>query len=258
MQGETVALKPESTAPYHSVQHALRVLETVARHAAGVTDVQIARETGLSAKQLSALLLMLRREGYIQQVADGAYVSGDALSRLGSASPDREPAITAQLQVILDRLRDSVGAAVYISRYIDGEVRITQYAAGPNAPAVNEWVDFRSAAHASAVGKSLLTQLDLNSRRDHLSRHKPARLTSRTITNERLLFSRLDAQPPTVPILDLQEYAVGTVCAAVPITAGAAVGCLALSMPVEHAHRLRAAADTLNRGAAPVLLSLAI
>ncbi|WP_093613671.1 IclR family transcriptional regulator [Streptomyces indicus] len=253
-----MALKPESTAPYHSVQHALRVLETVARHAAGVTDVQIARETGLPAGQLSALLLMLRREGYIQQDTDGAYVSGDALSRLGSSSPGREQAITDQLQVTLDRLRDSVGAAVYISRYVDGEVRIMQYAAGPEAPAVNEWVDFRSAAHASAVGKSLLTQLDINGRRDHLSRHKPARLTSRTITNERLLFSRLDAQPPTVPVLDLQECAVGTVCAAVPITAGAAVGCLALSMPVEHAHRLRAAADTLNRGAAPVLLSLAI
>ncbi|WP_415952201.1 IclR family transcriptional regulator C-terminal domain-containing protein [Streptomyces sp. KLOTTS4A1] len=253
-----MALKPESTAPNHSVQHALRVLETVSRHAAGVTDVQIARETGLATEQLTTLLLMLRREGYVQQVADGAYVGGDALNRLGSSTGAREQAITDQLQTALDRLRDSVGAAVYISRYVDGEVRIMQYAAGPTTPAVNEWVDFRSAAHASAVGKSLLTQLDINGRRDHLSRHKPARLTSRTITNERLLFSRLDAQPPTVPVLDLQEYAVGTVCAAVPITAGAAVGCLALSMPVEHAHRLRAAADTLNRGAAPVLLSLAI
>ncbi|GAA4295085.1 hypothetical protein GCM10023086_07830 [Streptomyces venetus] len=85
-----------------------------------------------------------------------------------------------------------------------------------------------------------------------------ARLTSRTITSDRLLLSRLEAQPPTVPVLDLQEYAVGTVCAAVPITAGSSVGCLALSLPVEHAHRLRQAADALNRNAAPVLLSMAI
>ncbi len=85
-----------------------------------------------------------------------------------------------------------------------------------------------------------------------------ARLTSRTITSDRLLLSRLETQPATVPHLDLQEYAVGTVCAAVPITAGSSVGCLALSLPVEHAHRLRQAADTLNREAGPVLLSLAI
>jgi hypothetical protein len=36
------------------------------------------------------------------------------------------------------------------------------------------------------------------------------------------------------------------------------VGCLALSLPIEHAHRLRSAADALNRRAAPVVLSLAI
>ncbi|MET3986142.1 IclR family transcriptional regulator C-terminal domain-containing protein [Streptomyces sp. PvR034] len=252
-----MALKPEPTAPFHSVQYALRVLETIARHSGGVTDVQIARETGLPAAHLAPMLLMLRREGYVLQVADGAYAIGDSLVLLGSGV-DRQQALRDKLQETLDRLRDSVGAAVYISRYVDGEVSITQFADSPRTPKVHEWVDFRSAAHASAVGKCLLTQLDQNGRRDHLSRHKIARLTSKTITNEQILFSKLDSQPATVPVLDLQEYAVGTVCAAVPITAGSAVGCLALSMPVEHAHRLRAAAEALNRKAAPLLLSLTL
>lgn len=252
-----MALKHEPTAPYHSAQDALRVLETVSRHSAGVTDTELARLTGLGTERMTTLLRMLRREGYVEQIADGAYVTGEALSRLGSAA-GRDQAVREKIQQTLDRLRDSLGAAVYVSRYVDGEVTITQYAAGPATPAVNEWVDFRYSAHATALGKSLLGQLDHNGRRDHLSRHKMARLTSRTITSDRLLLSRLETQPPTVPHLDLQEYAVGTVCAAVPITAGSAVGCLALSLPVEHAHRLRQAADTLNRGAGPVLLSLAI
>ncbi|MER5937945.1 IclR family transcriptional regulator C-terminal domain-containing protein [Streptomyces sp. NPDC001928] len=252
-----MALQHESTTPYHSVQDALRVLETVARHSTGVTDTELARHTGIGPERLTGLLRMLRREGYVEQIADGAYVTGDALARLGSAQ-GREQALRDTLQQTLDRLRDSVGAAVYISRYLDGEVRIDQFAAGPATPVVNEWVDFRFSAHATAIGKSLLGQLDHNGRRDHLSRHKMARLTSRTITNDKVLLSRLESQPPTVPHLDLQEYAVGTVCAAVPITAGSSVGCLALSLPLEHAHRLRQAADTLNRGATPVLLSLAI
>lgn len=247
----------EPTAPYHSVQDALRILETVAGHTTGVTDTELARITGLGADRLTILLRTLRREGYVEQLTDGAYITGESLSRLGSAS-GRELAVREQIQRTLDRLRDSLGAAVYVSRYVDGEVTITQYAAGPTTPAVNEWVDFRVSAHATALGKSLLGQLDHNGRRDHLSRHKMARLTSRTITSDRLLLSRLETQPPTVPHLDLQEYAVGTVCAAVPITAGSSVGCLALSLPVEHAHRLRQAADTLNREAGPVLLSLAI
>lgn len=252
-----MALKPEPTAPFHSVQYALRVLETIARHADGVTDVQIARETGLPTGHLAHMLAMLRREGYVAQVADGTYVVGESLILLGSGG-DREAALRDKLQRTLVELRDSVGAAVYISRYIDGEVKILHYADGPRAPKVNEWAEFRRTAHASAVGKCLLAQLDHDGRMDHLSRHKTARLTSRTITNEKVLFHKLDSQPPTVPMLDLQEYAVGTVCVAVPITAGATVGCLALSMPLEHAHRLRQAADALNRRAAPVLLSLSL
>ncbi|MFJ3287703.1 IclR family transcriptional regulator [Streptomyces sp. NPDC086669] len=252
-----MALQHEPTTPYHSAQDALRVLETVVRHGTGVTGTELARHTGIGQERLTGLLRMLRREGYVEQVTGGAYVAGEALARLGSAE-SRARALRENLQRTLDRLRDSVGAAVYVSRYVDGEIRIDQFAAGPATPVVNEWVDFRYSAHATAIGKSLLGQLDHNGRRDHLSRHKMARLTSRTITSDKVLLSRLESQPPTVPHLDLQEYAVGTVCAAVPITAGSSVGCLALSLPVRHAHRLRQAADALNRNAAPVLLSLAI
>lgn len=252
-----MALKPDPTAPFASVQHALRVLEAVSRHSGGVSDVEIARHTNLPATHLAQMLTMLRREGYIEQLPDGSYVVGESLLLLGTGG-DRDQALRDKLQITLDDLRDSVGAAVYISRYIDGEVKILHYADGPLAPKVNKWAEFRRTAHASAVGKCLLAQLDHDGRKDHLARHKTARLTSRTITNEKILLHKLDSQPPTVPVLDIQEYAVGTVCAAVPITAGASVGCLALSMPLENAHRLRQAADALNRRATPVLLSLAI
>ena len=40
-------MRIEPTAPYHSAQDALRVLETVAGHATGVTDTELARTTGL-------------------------------------------------------------------------------------------------------------------------------------------------------------------------------------------------------------------
>ncbi|MBQ0983654.1 helix-turn-helix domain-containing protein [Streptomyces sp. F63] len=251
-----MAQQPEPTAPFASVQHALRVLESIARHHGGVTGEQLARETDLPAERLFPMLRMLRREGYVEEPADDVYAVGRTLLLLGSAA--REKALADRLQRHLEELRDTLGAAVYLSRYVDGEVRITQCAHGPDTPKVNEWVDFRSAAHASAVGKCLLTQLDHNGRQDHLARHKTARFTSRTITDEKVLFSKLDHQPSTVPVLDLQEYAVGTVCAAVPIAAGKAVGCLALSLPIERAHRLRQAAETLNRRAAPLALSLTI
>ncbi|MFF7328588.1 IclR family transcriptional regulator [Streptomyces sp. NPDC090306] len=239
---------------HHSAQDALRVLDAVAEHPTGVTGTELARRTRLGAERLVPLLRILRREGYVAQAGDGVYVTGETLARLGSSAAARDETAPDPLQRTLDRLRDTLGAAVRLCRYVDGEVRVTHRSHGPDAPAVHEWFDFRSAAHATAAGKCLLGQLDDTARRDHLARHRPARLTSRTITGETLLLSRLDAQPPGVPVLDLQEYAVGTVCAAVPVTAGSAVGSLSLSLPVEQAHRLRRAADTLNRNAARVLL----
>ncbi|MFE2435295.1 helix-turn-helix domain-containing protein, partial [Streptomyces sp. NPDC059409] len=107
--------KHKPTAPHHSAQDALRVLETVTRHTSGVTDTEIARLSGLDRERLTPLLRMLRREGYVEQTADGTYVTGEALARLGSAH-GREQALRDKLQRTLDRLRDSVGTAVYISR----------------------------------------------------------------------------------------------------------------------------------------------
>ncbi|RSN17720.1 IclR family transcriptional regulator, partial [Amycolatopsis sp. WAC 04169] len=61
-QGDTtVALQHRPTAPHHSAQDALRVLETVARHTSGVTDTKIARRSGLDRERLTPLLRMLRR-----------------------------------------------------------------------------------------------------------------------------------------------------------------------------------------------------
>jgi DNA-binding IclR family transcriptional regulator len=251
-----VALENRQIAPVYAVQNALRVLESVDAHQHGVTAEQLAREIGVPLDYLTHLLAMLRRERYLGFLPGGGYVIGESLVLLGAAN--RDQALADKLKAVLNELRDEVGAAVYFSRYDDGEVHIIDFADGPNAPKVNEWVDFRSAAHASAVGKCLLSQLDHDSRREHLSRHRPARLTSRTVVNDRVLLTKLERQPASVPTLDLQEYAVGTVCAAIPVTIGKTVACLALSMPYSQAHRLKPAVDTLHQRAAPVLLSFTI
>jgi DNA-binding IclR family transcriptional regulator len=245
-------LPGSGTATLHStVVQALNILEAIAKHADGLTHEQLAHALNVPDPAIRRTVALLCREQYVQ-AADGRFsVNSDRFLRMEAASP------SSRLQRCLEELRDEVGAAVYVSRYVDGEVSVVECAESPSAPRVNEWVDFRSAAHATAIGTCLLGQLDENSRRDHLSRHRPARLTTRTITSERLLLSRLETQPPGVPVLSLQEYAVGTVCAAVPLTTGADVGCVALSLPVEQAHRLRAAADLLSERAAGVLLTLA-
>lgn len=251
-----MALTSGPTAPFYSVRYALRLLETIAGRADGIRAEELLGLSGIPAKELSHLLLMLRREGYVAQLSDGTYTAGAALELLSSGA-DRETAREQKLQQALDQLRDSIGAAIYLAEYAEGELTVACWSDTPSVPKVNEWVDFRSAAHATAIGKCLLSQLDDDGRQEHFTRHKAARLTSRTITDRRALLSSLDRQPARTPVLDLQEYAVGTLCAAVPLTAGSTVGCLALSLPVGQAGRLRQAAEKLSRQAAPALLSLA-
>ncbi|WUG89763.1 hypothetical protein OHU74_30150 [Streptomyces sp. NBC_00454] len=227
-------------------RRALALVRVLERRPLGVRTGRLGREAGLAEAELGPLLSMLCEEGYAYRPGVGVYAPGPALGR----------GLAGQLQHTLSLARDRAGAAVYLSRYAEGEVRITQMADGPGAPPVREWVDFRDAAHASAVGKCLLSQLDHDGRADHVARHRPARLTERTITDSRALFTALDAVAPGSPVFDLREYSPGVVCAAVPLALGDTVGSLALSLPGAHAHRLRPATEALRRKAVPVLLAL--
>lgn len=237
-----------------SVHQALRVLEAVDRHSGGVSLAQIARETRLPQLVLARATETLLRANLATPAGPDAYVAGGALRPAdGSGGGGR-----GHVRETLAWLRDAVGAAVYVARYTDGEVSITQYADGPATPVVDEWVDFRTAAHASAVGKALLAQLDHDGRTDHLSRHRPALFTPHTLGSREALFHQLDTRRPNAPLLDLQEYALGTVCAAVPITAGPNAECVALSIPVPDPGRLKQAARILQSEAAAVLLALIV
>lgn len=243
-----------ASAPLESVHQALRVLEVVNRYSGGVNLTQIARETGLPQLVLARATEQLIRANLATPIGPDAYVAGNSLLLAESTTGEGR----GHLRETLAWLRDAVGAAVYVARYSDGEVAITQYVDGPATPVVEEWVDFRVAAHASAVGKALLAQLDHDERKDHLARHRLTRFTPHTLTGEQDLFHQLDDRPPNAPLLDLQEYALGTVCAAVPITAGPNAECVALSIPVPDPGRLKQAARILQSEAAAVLLALIV
>ncbi|MFG2716403.1 IclR family transcriptional regulator C-terminal domain-containing protein [Streptomyces goshikiensis] len=232
-------------------QTAHRVIGVLEQHPVGVETRRIEHASGLASQQLAPLMAMLLEEEFATAVADGVYAPGPALDRL--AAPG---GVALQLEHTLALTRDTVGAAVYFARYVDGEVRITQMADGPVTPRVHEWVDFKAAAHASAVGKCLLAQLPPQMRADHLSRHHTARLTRRTITSPRRLIDSLNRLAPNQPVYDRREYATRIECGAVTASTGTDFGTLALSMPLAVSHRLEEATEALARKAVPVLLAL--
>jgi DNA-binding IclR family transcriptional regulator len=143
-----------------------------------------------------------------------------------------------RIRPTLAALRDGLAAAVYLTFYEDGEIRVAEIVDGPRAPRVDLWVGFEDAGHATALGKSILRELDEDARNDYLSRHSLAGLTPRTITHRSELLRRLASAPAAPAVTDIEEYALGTICMATPVYSGDTLGSLGVSLRADRLDRL--------------------
>ncbi|MFJ9535661.1 IclR family transcriptional regulator [Streptomyces sp. NPDC101225] len=219
-----------------SVQRAFRLLEAVSAHVNGAPAKQLARETGLPLATAYHLLRTLVHDGYLRKLTDGGFVLGDRMQALQASG--RGQALLSRVRPTLAALRDELGAAAYLTFYEDGEIRVAEIVDSARAPRVDLWVGFEDAGHATALGKSVLRELDEGARMEYLSRHHLADLTPRTITSMPELLRRLESAPEAPAVTDLEEYALGTVCVAVPVYSGQTLGSLGVSLPVERLHRM--------------------
>ncbi|MEV6793807.1 helix-turn-helix domain-containing protein [Streptomyces sp. NPDC051320] len=236
-----------------SVQRALRLLEAVGAHPDGAPAKQLAREAGLPLPTAYHLLRTLTHEGYLRRES-GVFVPGAAAERLGG-----DGAVHSGHATLVDSLtywRDSLGVAVYFAVYRDGEIELVAIADTPATPAVEEWADFRETGHAHAVGQCLLSQLDEASRKDHLDRYPVQPLTPYSVRDRRVLLERLAAVERMQPVVEHQEYALGTVCAAIPVTAGSAAATVAISIPVNQREQLQSVVEQLRCEVGALLHSL--
>ncbi|MEV5593476.1 IclR family transcriptional regulator C-terminal domain-containing protein [Streptomyces sp. NPDC052496] len=82
-------------------------------------------------------------------------------------------------------------------------------------------------------------------------------LTPYSVRCEGDLLRRLDAVRRAQVALEQQEYAVGTVCSAIPIQVGSAAATVAISLPASDAQRLHCVTDRLRRMEEATLTTLA-
>ncbi|MFD7765749.1 IclR family transcriptional regulator [Streptomyces sp. NPDC059787] len=226
-----------------SVQRAMRLLETVAGHGYGAPAKQLARETGLALPTTYHLLRTLVHEGYLRR-DKGLFFLGEAAERLSSSGAEQKRRST--VADTLARWRDAIGAPVYYAVYREGEIDVVCVSDTPAHPAVEEWADFRETGHAHAIGQCLLSQLDEDARRDHLDRHPVRSVTPYTVRDDHSLLRRLERTRRMGPVMERQEYVLGTVCAAIPVTVGSVAASVAISLPTHQADRLVPAAQRLQ------------
>lgn len=219
-----------------SVQRAFRLLEAASAHQNGAPAKQLARETGLPLATAYHLLRTLVHDGYLRKMDDGAFVLGDRLQTLHTASGGQ--ALLSRVRPALAALRDELSSAAYLTFYEDGEIRVAEIVDGPRTPRTDLWVGFEDAGHATALGKSVLRELDDEARSEYLSRHPLNDLTPRTITTVPTLIRQLETTALAPAVTDLEEYSLGTVCVAVPVYSGDTLGSLGVSMPRDRLSRL--------------------
>jgi len=251
----TAPAQPQSATLIGSVQRAMRLLECVAGHEHGAPAKQLARETGLALPTAYHLLRTLVHEGYLRR-EKGLFFLGDAAVRLSSSGAQQKRRST-----IVDALaawRDAIGVPVYYAVYREGEIEVMCVSDTPGNPAVEEWADFRETAHAHAIGQCLLSQLDDAARRDHLDRYPVQSITPYTVRDSHTLLRRLERTRRMEPVTEQQEYALGTVCAAIPITVGTTAATMAISLPSHQADRLMSAARQLQSEIGRAMGSLAL
>ncbi|MGY1603950.1 IclR family transcriptional regulator [Geodermatophilus sp. SYSU D00815] len=231
-----------------SVQRALRLLEIVAEHDGRARAKELARAAGLPLATTYHLLRTCAHEGWLQRLADGSYVLGhriDVVRRYGTAARG-----LASARPALEWLRDELGGAVYLARYVDGEIVVADIVDGPRAPRIEMWVGIHDAGHATALGRCILGQLPAPAREEYFARHPLHDLTPRTVVDRRRL--RLPAAGDVA--VDDGEYAVGVRCLGTAVVDPDGVGAVAAVIPAADPARQRA----LVAGAARVSRALGV
>jgi DNA-binding IclR family transcriptional regulator len=225
-----------------SVSRALSLLDAVGEAGRPVPAKSLARRTGIPLPTTYHLLRTLVHEGYLQRT-DIGYALGD---RIGVLSASLSIA-SARRHQLLQHLHDELHAAAYLSVLEDGEIRLTDVVDSPGAPRVDLWVGFHDAAHATALGKAVLSTLPQHQRREYVETHELVDLTRNTVTDTRTLLHELDESRELA--FDREEYSVGTACVAVPVPATAFSAAVAVSVPVRQLRRIIEQRDVLHRAA---------
>jgi IclR family transcriptional regulator, acetate operon repressor len=239
-----------------SVQRALRLLEEVSRYPAGTSAKSLARRTGIALPTAYHLLRTLVHEGYLVKLDDGGFVVGDQVADVYSSS--RDQVTRSRVRSVMAGLREKVSAATYLARYDEGEIDVFEIVDNVRTPRVDMWADFRETAHATALGKCLLSALSEQERADHFNRYPPTGLTPRTVTRVQDLVQRRGLPGTANLVLDSQEYALGAACLAAPVQGADQPLALAISFPARKLSEAPAYAKPLSSAASEVARTFAL
>lgn len=238
-----------------SVSRAVRVLEAVGAAPRGMSPKAVARRCGLTLSTTYHLMRTLTYEGYLSRLPAGDYVLGleiaDRFRDLMSCLARPPEAAT-----VLRHVAERTGHSAYLARFVHGRIAIAQVAEGSRSPALEDLIPgFDEGAHATALGKALLSTLTPAARRSYLAETGLRPFTAATVHAVDALEAELGQVHDGV-FTEQCQYRDEVACAAVLVPTGdtedpwwaLAVSASVASLTRERhglTHALRLAADDL-------------
>lgn len=227
---------PEKT--IQSVDRALAILETIARHRGEVTLALICDELGLNASTCHHIIKTLIARNYVRPgTARGRYMLGSQVVLIAEAV-NIKAELPGRARPVLDALNQTTEEAVHLA-VLQGDEMITRVKRDAlHALRVDSGSIGKSTAmHATATGKALLSGLPDAEVRRLTERHGMKVFTNHTVTDIEALLRELEEVRATGCAMDREEFQLYVVCIGAPVldVKGEVMASLSVSTPINRA-----------------------
>jgi DNA-binding IclR family transcriptional regulator len=216
----------EPTDLIRSVSRALRIVEQVAGSPHPLPVKVIARRSEINLSTAYHLIRTLCYEGYLVRLASGGYVAGPKVAErfhdlMGSLGRP------VQANAVLRHMADVTGHSAYLGRISDGRLVVIDVVEGGRSPWLEDLAPgLETAAHATALGKALMTTLTRRARKSLLAQHGMRPFTPNTLIDPGAIEAELATLRPGDVVVEHGEFRDNVCCAGVAISgdSGWAVG----------------------------------
>jgi IclR family transcriptional regulator, acetate operon repressor len=201
----------------------VRLLMFIAERPDGATATESASALALPLPTAYHLLNTLVAEGVLAKDPRRRYVLGPRVGLLADAvSRDLIP--PSFLAGPLHDLAASTGETAYLTAWRRGSITVLDCVEGAHAVKVSGLHrGYCEHAHARSTGKLLLAWASVEVREDYLSKHPLLPLTDRTIVDRAHFEHELERVRRDGFATDIEEFAEGVACVAVPVVEGASL-----------------------------------
>lgn len=218
-----------------SAGRALAVVEFVAAKGS-VSFTEVLDGLGLPRSSAHGLLGTLCTAGWLDHNAvSKQYSLGLRAWQVGQMYTGHED-LASVAKTVMDRLSQSLGETVQLAR-LDGVENVYIAISHFGGMRLGSSVGMRLLAHATGIGKALLSTLEPAEAERRLNSVALPRLTDKTVTDVVELSERIADAKTRGYALDDEEYLDGCRCVAVPLTTEASGGmttALSVTMPSAH------------------------